>query len=124
MGGSNVMNFGQNKSKILSETDTGVAFSDVAGCEEAKYELEEVVDFLKNSKKYTEIGGKIPKGILLVGPPGTGKTLMAKAVAGEAGVTFFRLSGADFVEMFVGVGLPESEIFLNKQGRKLLQLYL
>lgn len=117
MGGSNVMNFGQNKSKILSETDTGVVFNDVAGCEEAKYELEEVVDFLKNSKKYTEIGGKIPKGILLVGPPGTGKTLMAKAVAGEAGVTFFRLSGADFVEMFVGVGAARVRD-LFKQARE------
>lgn len=117
MGGSNVMNFGQNKSKILSETDTGVVFNDVAGCEEAKYELEEVVDFLKNSKKYTEIGGKIPKGVLLVGPPGTGKTLMAKAVAGEAGVTFFRLSGADFVEMFVGVGAARVRD-LFKQARE------
>ncbi|MBN2618272.1 MAG: ATP-dependent zinc metalloprotease FtsH [Spirochaetales bacterium] len=117
MGGSNVMNFGQNKSKILSETNTGVLFNDVAGCEEAKYELEEVVDFLKNSKKYTEIGGKIPKGVLLVGPPGTGKTLMAKAVAGEAGVTFFRLSGADFVEMFVGVGAARVRD-LFKQARE------
>lgn len=117
MGGSNVMNFGQNKSKILSETNTGVYFNDVAGCEEAKYELEEVVDFLKNSKKYTEIGGKIPKGVLLVGPPGTGKTLMAKAVAGEAGVTFFRLSGADFVEMFVGVGAARVRD-LFKQARE------
>ena len=117
MGGSNVMNFGQNKSKILSETNTGVVFNDVAGCEEAKYELEEVVDFLKNSKKYTEIGGKIPKGVLLVGPPGTGKTLMAKAVAGEAGVTFFRLSGADFVEMFVGVGAARVRD-LFKQARE------
>ncbi len=117
MGGSNVMNFGQNKSKILSETNTGIFFDDVAGCEEAKYELEEVVDFLKNSKKYTEIGGKIPKGVLLVGPPGTGKTLMAKAVAGEAGVTFFRLSGADFVEMFVGVGAARVRD-LFKQARE------
>lgn len=117
MGGSNVMNFGQNKSKILSEKDTGVVFNDVAGCEEAKYELEEVVDFLKNSKKYTDIGGKIPKGVLLVGPPGTGKTLMAKAVAGEAGVTFFRLSGADFVEMFVGVGAARVRD-LFKQARE------
>ncbi len=117
MGGSNVMNFGQNKSKILSEANTGVLFNDVAGCEEAKYELEEVVDFLKNSKKYTEIGGKIPKGVLLVGPPGTGKTLMAKAVAGEAGVTFFKLSGADFVEMFVGVGAARVRD-LFKQARE------
>jgi cell division protease FtsH len=117
MGGSNVMNFGQSKSKIMSEKSTGVVFNDVAGCEEAKYELEEVVDFLKNSKKYTEIGGKIPKGVLLVGPPGTGKTLMAKAVAGEAGVTFFRLSGADFVEMFVGVGAARVRD-LFKQARE------
>ena len=81
-----------------------VNFNDVAGLEEAKTEVMEVVDFLKNPKKYTELGGKIPKGVLLVGPPGTGKTLMAKAVAGEADVPFFSLSGSDFVEMFVGVG--------------------
>lgn len=103
-GGAGVLSFTQNKARIVAEGDTGIRFADVAGCDEAKYELEEIVDFLKNPEKYTEIGGKIPKGVLLVGPPGTGKTLLAKAVAGEAHVPFFRLSGADFVEMFVGVG--------------------
>ncbi|HOE88435.1 MAG TPA: ATP-dependent zinc metalloprotease FtsH [Sphaerochaeta sp.] len=103
-GGQGVLSFTQNKAKIVAEGDTGIRFADVAGVDESKYELEEVVDFLKNPDKYTEIGGKIPKGVLLVGPPGTGKTLLAKAVAGEAQVPFFRMSGADFVEMFVGVG--------------------
>ena len=103
-GGQGVLSFNQNKAKIVAEGDTGVRFADVAGADESKFELEEVVDFLKNPDKYTEIGGKIPKGVLLVGPPGTGKTLLAKAVAGEAGVPFFKMSGADFVEMFVGVG--------------------
>lgn len=88
----------------MAEGDTGIRFKDVAGVDESKAELEEVVDFLQNPTKYSEIGGKIPKGVLLVGPPGTGKTLLAKAVAGEAEVPFFRMSGADFVEMFVGVG--------------------
>ncbi len=104
LGGTNVMSFGQNNSKIVAEKDLNTRFKDVAGCEESKDELVEVVDFLRSPDKYTAIGGKIPKGVLLVGPPGTGKTLMARAVAGEAGVTFFRMSGADFVEMFVGVG--------------------
>ena len=102
--GQGVMSFNQNKSKIVAESDTNTRFSDVAGADESKQELEEVVDFLKNSEKYTAVGGKVPKGVLLVGPPGTGKTLLAKAVAGEAGVPFFKMSGADFVEMFVGVG--------------------
>lgn len=102
--GGNVMSFGQNRARIVAESETRTTFNDVAGVEEAKDELVEVVDFLKNPTKYTAIGGKIPKGILLVGPPGTGKTLLARAVAGEAGVVFFRMSGADFVEMFVGVG--------------------
>ena len=103
-GAGGVMSFNQNKSQIVAEGDTGVRFADVAGCDESKQELEEVVDFLKNGDKYTAIGAKIPKGVLLVGPPGTGKTLLARAVAGEAGVPFFKMSGADFVEMFVGVG--------------------
>jgi cell division protease FtsH len=102
--GSNVLALGRNRAAIVAEGTTGVSFNDVAGCDEAKEELMEVVDFLKNPGKYTRIGGKIPKGVLLVGPPGTGKTLLAKAVAGEAGVPFFRISGSDFVEMFVGVG--------------------
>ncbi|MDR0878199.1 MAG: ATP-dependent zinc metalloprotease FtsH [Treponema sp.] len=102
--GGNVLSVGQNKAVIVAEGDIITRFNDVAGVDEAKEELVEVVDFLKNPKKYTDIGGKIPKGVLLVGPPGTGKTLLARAVAGEAGVAFFRMSGADFVEMFVGVG--------------------
>ena len=103
-GAQGVMSFSQNSKKLVAEENTGVRFSDVAGEDEAKAELVEVVDFLKNPEKYTQMGAKIPKGVLLVGPPGTGKTLLAKAVAGEAGVPFFRMSGADFVEMFVGVG--------------------
>ncbi len=102
--GGNILSIGQNKTAIVAEGDIKTKFADVAGVEEAKNELVEVVDFLKNPKKYTEIGGRIPKGVLLVGPPGTGKTLLARAVAGEAGVVFFRMSGAEFVEMFVGVG--------------------
>ncbi|MDR2376977.1 MAG: ATP-dependent zinc metalloprotease FtsH [Treponema sp.] len=102
--GGNVLSVGQNRAVIVAEGDITTRFRDVAGVDEAKEELVEVVDFLKNPKKYTDIGGKIPKGVLLVGPPGTGKTLLARAVAGEAGVSFFRMSGADFVEMFVGVG--------------------
>ncbi|MDA3958525.1 ATP-dependent zinc metalloprotease FtsH [Oceanispirochaeta sp.] len=116
-GGSNVMSFGQNNSKIVAEEDLKTRFKDVAGCEESKDELIEVVDFLKTPDKYTAIGGKIPKGVLLVGPPGTGKTLMARAVAGEAAVTFFRMSGADFVEMFVGVGAARVRD-LFKQARE------
>jgi cell division protease FtsH len=102
--GGNVLSVGQNRAVIVAEGDIVTRFNDVAGVDEAKEELVEVVDFLKSPQKYTEIGGKIPKGVLLVGPPGTGKTLLARAVAGEAGVSFFRMSGADFVEMFVGVG--------------------
>ena len=102
--GSNVLSVGQNRAVIVAEGDIITRFADVAGVDEAKEELVEVVDFLKSPQKYKEIGGKIPKGVLLVGPPGTGKTLLARAVAGEAGVSFFRMSGADFVEMFVGVG--------------------
>ncbi|MCL2067611.1 MAG: ATP-dependent zinc metalloprotease FtsH [Treponema sp.] len=102
--GGNVLSVGQNRAVIVAEGDIVTRFSDVAGVDEAKEELVEVVDFLKSPDKYKEIGGKIPKGVLLVGPPGTGKTLLARAVAGEAGVSFFRMSGADFVEMFVGVG--------------------
>jgi len=103
-GGNRVMSFGKSRARLHTDTKHRVTFSDVAGAEEEKYELKEVVDFLKNPKKYLELGARIPKGILLVGPPGTGKTLLAKAVAGEAGVPFFSISGSDFVEMFVGVG--------------------
>lgn len=104
-GGGGMFNIGKSKAQLFdSKNPQGITFKDVAGMEGAKYEVEEIVDFLKNPKKYTELGGKIPKGALLVGPPGTGKTLLAKAVAGEAQVPFFSLSGSDFVEMFVGVG--------------------
>ena len=115
--GQGVMSFGGNRAKLVAEGDTGVTFEDVAGVDEAKAELVEVVDFLKNPQKYTAIGGKIPKGVLLVGPPGTGKTLLARAVAGEARVPFFRMSGADFVEMFVGVGAARVRD-LFKQARE------
>lgn len=104
MGGSMGMGVGKSTAKVYVEKSTGVNFKDVAGQDEAKESLQEVVDFLHNPKRYTEIGAKLPKGALLVGPPGTGKTLLAKAVAGEAGVPFFSLAGSDFVEMFVGVG--------------------
>lgn len=103
-GGSRVMNFGKSKAKLYSEEKKKVRFKDVAGADEEKQELVEVVEFLKDPRKFTEVGARIPKGVLLVGPPGTGKTLLARAVAGEAGVPFFSISGSDFVEMFVGVG--------------------
>jgi cell division protease FtsH len=115
--GGNVLAFGQNKAMIVAEGDVKTRFGDVAGVDEAKEELVEVVDFLKSPKKYTDIGGKIPKGVLLIGPPGTGKTLLARAVAGEAEVPFFRMSGADFVEMFVGVGAARVRD-LFKQARE------
>jgi cell division protease FtsH len=102
--GQAVMSIGKSKAKLVADKDTGVGFADVAGCDEAKYELQEVVDFLKNPERYEALGAKIPKGILLVGPPGTGKTLLSRAVAGEAHVPFFAMSGSEFVEMFVGVG--------------------
>ena len=102
--GSSALNFGKSKAKLLADDKVKITFKDVAGIDEERQELEEIVDFLKNSEKYTKLGAKIPKGVLLVGAPGTGKTLMAKAVAGEAGVPFFSISGSDFVEMFVGVG--------------------
>ena len=103
-GGAKMMNFGKSRAKLMNGTQNPVTFKDVAGLQEEKEELEEIVDFLKNPVKYTELGARIPKGVILTGPPGTGKTLLAKAVAGEAKVPFFSLSGSDFVEMFVGVG--------------------
>ncbi|MFF2533874.1 ATP-dependent zinc metalloprotease FtsH [Brevibacillus sp. NPDC058079] len=103
-GGSRVMNFGKSRAKLYNEEKKRVTFDDVAGADEEKAELEEVVDFLKDNRKFNAVGARIPKGVLLVGPPGTGKTLLARAVAGEAGVPFFSISGSDFVEMFVGVG--------------------
>ena len=102
--GQGVMNFGKSRARIYAERETGVTFTDVAGADEAKEELHEIIDFLRYPQKYAALGGRIPKGVLLVGPPGTGKTLLARAVAGEASVPFFSLSGSDFVEMFVGVG--------------------
>ena len=103
-GGGKVMSFGKSRARMQDPSRNKVTFADVAGADEEKEELQEMVDFLKNPKMYTELGARIPKGVLLVGPPGTGKTLLAKAVAGEAGVPFFSISGSDFVEMFVGVG--------------------
>src|SRR5690606_32560977 len=98
-----VLTVGKSRARIIGEEGTGVTFDDVAGVDEAKQETVEIVEFLKNPEKFARLGAKIPKGVLLVGPPGTGKTLLARAVAGEAGVTFFSISGAEFVEMFVGV---------------------
>ncbi|MER3478221.1 MAG: cell division protein FtsH, partial [Leptolyngbya sp. ERB_1_2] len=103
-GPGQAMNFGKSRARFQMEAKTGVMFDDVAGIEEAKEELQEVVTFLKKPERFTAVGAKIPKGVLLVGPPGTGKTLLAKAIAGEAGVPFFSISGSEFVEMFVGVG--------------------
>ena len=116
-GGGKVMSFGKSRARLLTEDQHRVTFKDVAGVEEAKCEVEEIIDFLKDPKKFTKLGGRIPKGVLLVGPPGTGKTLLAKAIAGEAGVPFFSISGSDFVEMFVGVGASRvRDLFI--QGKK------
>ena len=103
-GGGKAMGFGKSRARLLTEKHGRVTFNDVAGIDEAKEELQEVVEFLKNPQKFQQVGGRIPKGVLLVGPPGTGKTLLARAIAGEANVPFFTISGSDFVEMFVGVG--------------------
>jgi cell division protease FtsH len=116
-GGGKAMSFGKSRAKLLTENQHRVTFKDVAGIEEAKEEVEEIIDFLKDPKKFTRLGGRIPKGVLLVGAPGTGKTLLAKAIAGEAGVPFFSISGSDFVEMFVGVGASRvRDLFV--QGKK------
>jgi cell division protease FtsH len=117
-GAGGVMGVGKSKARTYAQGKTGVKFADVAGVDEAKQELQEVVDFLKNSDKYTRLGAKIPKGVLLVGPPGTGKTLLAKAVAGEAGVPFFSMSGSEFVEMFVGVGASRVRDLFEKAKRQ------
>lgn len=117
MGGGKAMSFGKSRARLLSESSKKVTFEDVAGIDEAKEELQEIVEFLKDPKKFTRLGGRIPKGVLLVGAPGTGKTLLARAIAGEAGVPFFSISGSDFVEMFVGVGASRvRDLFL--QGKK------
>jgi len=116
-GGGKAMSFGKSRARLLSDTSEKVTFADVAGIDEAKEELEEIVDFLKDPKKFTRLGGRIPKGVLLMGPPGTGKTLLARAIAGEAGGPFFSISGSDFVEMFVGVGASRvRDLFV--QGKK------
>ena len=116
-GGGKAMSFGKARARLLSENQQRVTFADVAGVDEAKAELEEIVAFLRDPKKFTRLGGRIPKGVLLVGPPGTGKTLLARAIAGEAGVPFFSISGSDFVEMFVGVGASRVRD-LFQQGKK------
>ncbi|MCH7678574.1 ATP-dependent zinc metalloprotease FtsH, partial [candidate division KSB1 bacterium] len=116
-GAKGIFSFGKSRAKLLTESQSKVTFDDVAGADEAKQELKEIIDFLKDPDKYQKLGGKIPKGALLLGPPGTGKTLLARAVAGEAGVPFFSMSGADFVEMFVGVGASRVRD-LFEQGKK------
>ena len=118
MSGENVLSFGRSRAKIVSEDKTGVTFGDVAGAEEAKEELQEIVEFLKEPERFTSLGGKIPKGCLLMGPPGCGKTLLARAVAGEAGAPFFTISGSDFVEMFVGVGAARVRDLFNTAKQK------
>ena len=117
MGGGKAMSFGKSKARLLSENQKKITFADVAGIEEAKDEVEEIIAFLKDPKKFTRLGGRIPKGVLMMGPPGTGKTLLARAIAGEAGVPFFSISGSDFVEMFVGVGASRVRD-LFEQGKK------
>ncbi|MEO5349756.1 MAG: ATP-dependent zinc metalloprotease FtsH [Magnetococcus sp. YQC-3] len=116
-GGRGAMSFGKSKARVLSEQQSKVTFADVAGIDEAKEELQEIIEFLKNPQKFQRLGGKIPKGVLLIGPPGTGKTLLARAIAGEANVPFFNLSGSDFVEMFVGVGAARVRDMFE-QGKK------
>ena len=117
-GGNKAFSFGKSKAKLLSGDTPKVTFADVAGADEAKVELREIIEFLKDPQKFTKLGGRLPKGALLVGPPGTGKTLLARAVAGEAGVPFFSISGSDFVEMFVGVGASRvRDLFM--QGKKI-----
>ena len=117
-GGSSAMTFGKSNAKIYAEKETGVTFNDVAGEEEAKDALKEIVDFLHNPDKYAQIGASLPKGALLVGPPGTGKTLLAKAVAGEAKVPFFSISGSEFVEMFVGMGAAKVRDLFKQANEK------
>jgi cell division protease FtsH len=117
VGGGKAMSFGKSKARLLSENQKKITFADVSGIEEAKDEVEEIIAFLKDPKKFTRLGGRIPKGVLMMGPPGTGKTLLARAIAGEAGVPFFSISGSDFVEMFVGVGASRVRD-LFEQGKK------
>src|SRR5580765_1695326 len=116
-GGNKALSFGKSRAKLLNNQQKRVTFKDVAGVEEAKEELQEIIEFLKEPQKFQKLGGKIPKGVLLMGPPGTGKTLLARAIAGEANVPFFSISGSDFVEMFVGVGASRVRD-LFEQGKK------
>ena len=116
-GGNKALSFGKSKAKLSSSAQKKVTFKDVAGVDEAKEELQEIIEFLKEPQKFQKLGGRIPKGVLLMGPPGTGKTLLARAVAGEANVPFFSISGSDFVEMFVGVGASRVRD-LFEQGKK------
>ena len=116
-GGNKALSFGKSRARLLSMQQKKVTFKDVAGVDEAKEELKEIIEFLREAQKFQKLGGRIPKGVLLVGPPGTGKTLLARAVAGEANVPFFSISGSDFVEMFVGVGASRVRD-LFEQGKK------
>jgi len=117
VGGGKALSFGKSRARLMSDAQEKVTFDDVAGIDEAKEELQEIIEFLQDPKKFTRLGGRIPKGVLLIGAPGTGKTLLARAIAGEAGVPFFSISGSDFVEMFVGVGASRvRDLFM--QGKK------
>src|SRR6184192_1255681 len=117
IGGNKALSFGKSRARMLTEERKKTTFADVAGIDEAKEEVSEIIEFLKDPRKFQKLGGRIPKGVLIVGPPGTGKTLLAKAIAGEAGVPFFSISGSDFVEMFVGVGASRVRD-LFEQGKK------
>ena len=117
VGGNRALSFGKSRARMLTEEKKKITFADVAGVDEAKQEVVEIIEFLKDPQKFQKLGGRIPKGVLIVGPPGTGKTLLAKAIAGEAGVPFFSISGSDFVEMFVGVGASRVRD-LFEQGKK------
>jgi cell division protease FtsH len=123
-GGGGAMGFGKSRARLFTEKQGRVTFDDVAGIDEAKVELQEIVEFLKDPQKFQRLGGKIPKGALLVGPPGTGKTLTARAVAGEANVPFFTISGSDFVEMFVGVGASPCARYVRTRQEKRALHYL
>ena len=116
-GGKGAMSFGKSKARMLTEDQIKTTFADVAGCDEAKEEVSELVEYLREPSRFQKLGGKIPKGVLMVGPPGTGKTLLAKAIAGEAKVPFFTISGSDFVEMFVGVGASACATCSNKRRK-------
>ena len=122
-GGNKAFSFGKSKAKLLSGDTPKITFADVAGADEAKVELQEIIEFLKDPQKFTKLGGRLPKGALLVGPPGTGKTLLAKAVAGEAARPFFSMSGSDFVEMFVGVGASRVRDLFEQGTRPVHHLY-